>query len=58
MPEVYARNMEELMESIEKVFQRDECREKRLERRSYHFDDIDGHSCERLYHAIKRLCDN
>ncbi|MDF2842128.1 MAG: putative glycosyl/glycerophosphate transferase involved in teichoic acid biosynthesis [Herbinix sp.] len=55
IPEEVAMNMEELMNGIIKVFEQDECRAKRIERRTYHYDDIDGYSSERLYHAINNI---
>lgn len=56
MPEIRVETMEELMVGVQKAFKDDPCREKRLKRREYHFDNIDGNSSERLYHAIQRLC--
>lgn len=58
MPEVEAKTMEELLCAIESVFKEDVCTEERKKRRSYHFDNIDGNSCERLYNRIIELLNN
>lgn len=58
MPELKVHSMEELMQGIETVFEHDGNLPQRLARRSFHFDDIDGNSCERLYEAVKHICSN
>jgi CDP-glycerol glycerophosphotransferase (TagB/SpsB family) len=56
MPEAKVKDMDELMEAINNTFVNDICRDERMVRRAYHFDDIDGYSCERLYKEIKKIC--
>lgn len=55
MPEKKAYNMQELMQMIDDIMEEDVCIEKRRQRRSFHFDEIDGNSSERLYRAIKEI---
>ena len=56
MPDIQVETMDELEETMVKLFSKDERLEKRRERRKFHFDDIDGHSSERLYQAVKQIC--
>ena len=56
MPEKKVYTMEELIEAIDKIFINDQCKEQRIRRRSFHFDQIDGESSERLFQEVQRLC--
>lgn len=56
MPEKMAFNMQDLMNAIDLVFKDDICKEHRLARRTFHFDQIDGNSSERLYLEVQKLC--
>ena len=55
MPERKARTMEELMDCLEKVLEKDEYQEKRLLSRARLFETVDGKSSERLYEKICNL---
>lgn len=55
MPECKARTMDELMDSLLKVLEKDEYKEKRLQSRARLFESIDGKSSERLYKKISNL---
>ena len=56
MPDIQVETMEELERVIVQLFQKDERYHERIERRKFHFDDIDGHSSERLYQAVQKIC--
>ncbi len=55
MPEIKVYTMEELLSAIDSIFANDVCREKRIQRRSFHFDHIDGCSSKRLCEKIIEL---
>lgn len=55
MPEIVARNMDELMESIDDVFENDKCLKARLKSRERYFKKTDGHYAEDLYRSIKEI---
>jgi CDP-glycerol glycerophosphotransferase (TagB/SpsB family) len=55
MPETKAYNMQELMDSIDMVFENDLCSKGRLELRSRIFATADGHSSKRLYEKVRAL---
>ncbi len=52
MPEKKVYSMEELCSAIDDIFADDSRLEERRARRSFHFDNIDGESSERLYSQI------
>lgn len=52
MPEHKVYHMNELMEVIDNIMKEDVYRNSRMRRRTFHFDDIDGESSERLYRKI------
>lgn len=55
MPERKVYNMNELMQAIDDIMEKDTHRDARKKRRAFHFDDIDGESSERLYQQISSL---
>ena len=55
MPELHAKNMEELMDGIRKVLQEDAAKEKRAASRRKMFSSMEADGCRRLYERCRRL---
>jgi CDP-glycerol glycerophosphotransferase (TagB/SpsB family) len=55
MPEIKAKDMNELMAAIVSVKEKDSCRERRIKSRNVMFSKTDGKACGRIYERLLQI---